>query len=55
MTKIVDDNYKNLPHNNIYNQVCGINYDFLIKFEHLSKEEEYLRERLRLQDVIGPR
>ena len=40
---------------NIDNKVCGINYDFLIKFEHLSREEEYLRERLRLQDVIGPR
>jgi len=35
--------------------VCGIEYDFLIKFEHLSREEEYLRERLRLKDVIGPR
>ena len=36
-------------------QVCGIDFDLLIKFEQLSREEEYLRERLRLQDVIGPR
>ena len=40
---------------NWYQKVCGIRYDFLIKFEHLAEEEEYLRRRLRLEQVIGPR
>ena len=55
ITVIVHDNHNYRCDHNVDKQVCGLDYDFLIKFEHLSREEEYLRERLRLQDVIGPR
>ena len=56
VTMIVHDNHNDGHHCDVdIEQVCGIEYDFLIKFEHLSREEEYLRERLLLQDVIGPR
>ena len=47
MTMIVHDNSNDGHHYNVdIQQVCGIEYDFLIKFEHLSREEEYLRESL---------
>jgi len=50
--KLMDDHWRPMVD---LCSVCGIRYDFLIKFENLAEEEEYLRRRLHLEQVIGPR